>query len=176
MKKMALYFLYTALFFGALLFFTPKESVYYFAEEQLKPFGIIIADEEAVDHGFTLELTHLRLYVQKIKSVEIKSATLSIFGLYNSLSATDLLLDKTFEAFFPPLVHRAELHQSVIDPLHINARAVGDFGEAEARVDLLERSVKVLLKPSKLMIGRYKNTLRKLKKTEEGDYSYEYQF
>ena len=176
MKKMALYLLYTALFFGALLFFTPKESIYYFAEEQLKPMGVIIADEEAVDHGFTLELTHLDLYVQKIKSAEIKSAKLAIFGLYNSLSVSNVLLDKTFEAFLPPLIHRADLQQSLIDPLHINASAVGDFGEAEARVDLLERSVKVFLKPSRLMLTRYKNTLRKLKKTKEGDYSYEYKF
>jgi hypothetical protein len=176
MKKMALYLLYTALFFGALLFFTPKENVYYFAEEQLKPLGVIIADEEAVDHGFTLELTHLQIYVQKIKSAEIGSATLAIFGLYNSLSAADILLDKTFEAFFPPLIHRADLHQSLIDPLHINASAVGDFGEAEASVDLLERSVKVFLKPSRLMRSRYKNTLKNLKRTKEGDYSYEYKF
>jgi hypothetical protein len=87
-----------------------------------------------------------------------------------------VLLDKTFEAFLPPLIHRADLQQSLIDPLHINASAVGDFGEAEARVDLLERSVKVFLKPSRLMLTRYKNTLRKLKKTKEGDYSYEYKF
>lgn len=176
MKRIALYLLYTILFFGALLFFTPKESIYYFAEEQLKPLGVIIAHEEAVDHGFTLELTHIDLYVQKIKSAEIGSVRLGIFGLYNSASAADILLDKTFEAFFPPSIHRAELQQSLLDPLHINASAVGDFGEAEARVDLLERSVKVFLKPSRLMHTRYKSTLRQLKKTKEGDYSYDYKF
>ncbi len=176
MKKMALYLLYTLLFFGALLFFTPKENIYYFAEEQLKPLGVIIAHEEAVDHGFTLELAHSHLYVQKIKSAEIESATLSIFGLYNGVSATNVLLDKTFEAFLPPLIQHADLHQSMIDPLHLNASAVGDFGEAEASVDLLERSVKVFLKPSKLMGARYKNTLKKLNRTKEGDYSYEYKF
>ena len=37
MKKIGLFILYTVLFIGALLFFTPKENLYYFAEEQLKP-------------------------------------------------------------------------------------------------------------------------------------------
>ncbi|MGB5964813.1 MAG: hypothetical protein WBF77_03990 [Sulfurimonadaceae bacterium] len=176
MKKIALYFLYTLLFLGALLFFTPKENLYYFAEGQLKPLGVIIANEEAIDHGFTLEITDAHLYVQKIKSANIGSATFSIFGLYNSLSVANFVLDKTFEQFFPPLIQHIDLRQSLINPLHLNATAVGDFGEAEASVDLLERSAQVLIKPSELMRSRYKNTLKNLQKTKEGDYRYEYKF
>jgi hypothetical protein len=176
MKRVALFFLYALLFFVALLFFTPKENLYYLAEEQLKPLGIIIADEEAVDHGFGLEIKHAHLYVQKIKSADIGSATFSIFGLYNTLSVTNVLLDKAFEQFFPPLIQRIDLHQSVISPLRINADAVGDFGVAEASIDLLDHSVNVLLKPSKLMLARYKSTLGNLQKTKEGDYRYEYKF
>ena len=176
MKKIALFVLYTFLFFGALLFFTPKENLYYFAEEQLKPLGVVIGYEEAVDHGFTLEILHAKLYVKKIKSANIGSATIGIFGLYNTASINNVVLDKTFEQFFPPLIQRIDVAQSVFAPLQLSAKAVGDFGEAVATVDLLERSAKVIVKPSKLMLSRYKNTLRQLKKSKEGDYSYEYKF
>ena len=176
MKKIALFFLYIVLFFGALLFFTPKENLYYFGEEQLKPLGVVIGYEEAIDQGFTLELTHAKLYIKKIKSANIGSASIALFGLYNSVSIDNIVLDKTFEQFFPPLIQQIELHQSILSPLHLYARAIGDFGEAEATVDLLERNASVVLRPSKLMLSRYKSTLRELKKTKEGDYRYEYRF
>jgi len=176
MKKAALNLLYVLLFFGALLFFTPKESLYYAAEEQLRSMGVIISDEEAVDHGFSLEIRDARLYVQKIKSADIGSATVAIFGFYNTLSAEKVLLDQTFEKFFPPVIEHIDLHQSILDPIHLKATANGDFGEAEASIDLLERSAALIVKPSKLMLSRYKSTLANLKKTEEGEYRYDYQF
>ncbi len=176
MKKIALFLFYSILFFAALLFFTPKESLYYFAEEQLKPLDVVVGYEEAVDHGFTLEVLHAKLYIKKIKSANIASANITLFGLYNQISVENIILDKTFEQFFPPLIENIELKQSIFAPLQLNAQAAGDFGEAAATVDLLERSAKVILKPSKMMLTRYKNTLRQLKKSKEGDYSYEYKF
>ena len=176
MKKIALFILYTILFFSALLFFTPKESIYYFAEEQLKPLGVVIGYEEAVDQGFSLEILHAKLYIQKIKSANIGSIKISPFGLYNTVSASNVVLDKTFEQFFPPLLQRLDIEQNIFAPLQLNAEAIGDFGEAEAVVNVLDRNVSVILRPSKLMLSRYKNTLRQLKKSKEGDYRYEYKF
>jgi len=176
MKKIALFILYTILFIGALLFFTPKESLYYYGEEQLKPLGVVLGYEEAVDHGFTLEIQHAKLYVQKIKSANIGSIDIGLFLLYNSVTVNNVVLDKTFEQFFPPLVEHVTITQSIFNPLNVNAKAVGDFGEATATVDLLERKASVVLKPSKIMLSRYKNTLRQLKKSKEGDYRYEYKF
>ncbi|MCJ7766464.1 MAG: hypothetical protein MUP09_11055, partial [Thiovulaceae bacterium] len=158
------------------LFFAPKENLYYFAEEQLKPLGVTIAYEEVIDHGFSLEIKYANLYVQKIKSADIESAIFSIFGLYNTVSVSNVRLDKTFEPFFPLLIQRIDLRQNAITPLRIDADALGDFGKAEASINLLERTVDVLLKPSKLMRTRYKNTLSNLQKTKEGNYRYEYKF
>lgn len=176
MKKIALYLLYTLLFFAALLFFTPKENIYYFAEEQLKPLGVIISQEETIDHGFTLEVKEARLYVQKIKGAVIGSLTVKLLGVYNHIVASKVILDPTFEKFFPPAIEQIDLRQSLINPFNINATATGDFGEAEATVSLLERSASVVLKPSTLMRKRYQNTLKALTRTKEGDYRYEYQF
>lgn len=176
MKKIALYLLYTLLFFAALLFFTPKENIYYFAEEQLKPLGVTIAQEETIDHGFTLEIREAQLYVQKIKSADIGSLSVKLLGVYNHIGVSKVIVDPTFEKFFPPEIEQVDLHQSLISPLHIKATASGDFGTAEATVNLLERSASVVLKPSKLMRKRYQNTLKALSRTKEGDYHYEQKF
>lgn len=176
MKKLALLFFYVFLFFGALIFFTPKVDLYFFLEEQLKPLDAVIAHEEAVDRGFSLELLHAQLYIKKIKSADIGSARVTLLGLYNKVSVEKVIVDKTFEQFFPPVIEHINLDQSLLSPMQINGTATGDFGEATATVDLLDRTVAVVLKPSKLMLSRYKKTLRELKKSKEGDYSYEYKF
>jgi len=176
MKKIGLFVLYSLLFIAALLFFTPKENLYYFAEEQLKPLGVIIGYEDVIDHGFTLEISHSKLYVQKIKSANIGTIEVSIFGVYNAVDIKNVVLDKTFEQFFPPLIEHIEIYQHGLSPLEVNAHAIGDFGEAQAHVNLSDRNGTVLLTPSKLMTKRYRNTLRQLKKTKEGTYTYVFKF
>jgi len=176
MKKIAFFLLYSLLFIAALLFFTPKENLYYFAEEQLKPLGVVIGYEDVIDHGFTLEISHAKLYVQKIKSANIGTIDIAIFGVYNAVGIHNIVLDKTFEQFFPPLIERMEIHQHLFAPLEVNALAVGDFGEAHATVNLADRNGSVVLTPSKLMNKRYRNTLRQLKKTKEGTYQYVFKF
>ena len=176
MKKIALFFLYVALFFMALLFFTPKENLYYYAEEQLKPLGVVVGYEEVRDHGFSLEVQHAKLYVKKIKTANIGSLVLKPYFLYNTLHIEKVVLDKTFEQFFPPLIEHIDITQSIIAPLQLHAEAIGDFGEATASINLLERNVSVVLKPSKIMLSHYRNTLRQLKKSKEGTYHYESQF
>lgn len=176
MKKIALFLVYTTLFFSALLYFTPKVNLYFFIEEQIKPLDVMIANEEAVDQGFSLELLHAKLYIQKIKSADIGSAQLMLLGVYNTAAIDKVILDKTFEQFFPPIIEHIEVTQTLFAPLQLHGTAVGDFGEAIATVDLLERRVNVVLKPSKLMLSKYKSTLSQLKKSKEGDYRYDSKF
>lgn len=176
MKKIARILFYIVFFLAALLFFTPKESIYYYAEEQLKPLGVILAQEEAVDTGFSLEIEHAKLYVQKIKSANIARIRLTLLGLYNTVSVDDIVLDKTFEQFFPPLIEHLKVTQSVLAPTRVSADAKGDFGAATATVHLVDRNGTLLLTPSKMMRSRYKNTLRQLKRTKTGDYRYDFKF
>ena len=176
MKKIVLVLFYSLFFLAMLLFFTPKENLYYFGEEQLKPLGIVIGYEEVIDHGFSLEIKDAKLYIQKIKSANIASTTVHVFGLYNAINIKNIVLDSTFEQFFPPLINHLFINHNIFSPQQIHAEAVGDFGEAQATVNLLDRNISVVMKPSKLMLSRYRNTLRQLKKTKEGDYRYESKF
>jgi len=176
MKKIALTLFYILFFLAALLFFTPKERIYYYAEEQIKPLGVIIAQEEAVDTGFSLRIDHAKLYVKKIKSANIATIKLTLLGFYNRLSVKNIVLDNTFEQFFPPLIERLDVTQNIFTPTKVTANASGDFGSAKARVDLLDRNGTLYVTPSKLMRSRYQNTLRQLKRTPEGEYRYEFKF
>ncbi len=176
MKKIGLFLLYIVLFLAALLFFTPKENLYYYAEEQLKPLHVVIGYEDVVDEGFTLSVHHASLYVQKIKSADIGKINLAVFGFYNRLDVENVVLDTTFEQFFPPIIEHLEVKQTIFDPLNVYAVAHGDFGEAEASVNLVDRNGTVYVTPSKMMTKRYRNTLRQLRRSKEGVYSYVFKF
>ena len=176
MKKIGLFLLYSLLFVAALLFFTPKENLYYFAEEQLKPLGVVVGYEDVVDHGFTLEISHAQLYFKKIKSADIGTINIAAFGVYNAVDIKNIVLDSAAEQFFPPLIEHIEIRQHLLSPMQVHAHALGDFGEAQAVVNLTDRNGTVVLTPSKMMSKRYRNTLRQLKKTKEGTYRYVFKF
>ena len=176
MKKLALIIFYIVFFFAALLFFTPKENLYYFAEEQLKPLNVVVASEEVIDHGFSLEIAHAAIYVQKIKSADISSLKMLLLGVYNRVDLNNIVLDKTFEQFFPVEVASLSITQNIVSPTEVSVEMQGDFGEATGDIHLVDRNGTVILTPSKLMLSRYRNTLRQLKKIDEGKYRYEFNF
>jgi len=176
MKKIALFVLYVILFFAALLFFTPKENLYYFGEEQLKPLGVVIADEEVIDHGFSLSLEHATIYFKKIRSAKIASISTKVFGVYNNLYVENIVLDPAVEQFFPPEITHINVTHSLLSPLQVTADAEGDFGSATAQVNLADRNGTLVVIPSKMMTSRFRNTLRQLKKSKGGDYYYEFKF
>lgn len=176
MKKIALFFLYLILFFAALLFFTPKENLYYFGEEQLKSLGVVIGGEEAVDHGFSLSISHATLYVKKIRSAQVEKLDALILGLYNKISIENIVLDPAVEQFFPPEISHVNITHSLLSPLQIHGDAEGDFGSATAQINLADRNGTLIMVPSKMMRSRFRNTLRQLKKSKAGDYYYEFKF
>lgn len=176
MKKIVLFFLYIVLFFAALLFFTPKENLYYSGEAQLKPLGVIIDGEEVIDHGFSLTLNHATLYVKKIRSAQVEKLDALILGLYNKISIENIVLDPAVEQFFPPQINHVHMTHSIFSPLQLHVDAEGDFGSATAKVNLADRNGTLIMVPSKMMRTRFRNTLRQLKKSKAGDYYYEFKF
>ncbi len=175
-KKLALFFAYLSFFMLALMYFTPKVSIYYFFETQLKPYDIIISSESVQDSGLTLSIEDGVVFVKSIDSAKIKSVDVTILGVYNALSVTEIELSSVAESFVPLKIAQVDAVYSVIDPLNITANAVGEFGEVEAVVNLLERTLHVKLIPSALMKKDYRHTLRNLKKSENGEFVYDKTF
>lgn len=175
-KKLYKFLAFSLFFILAVMYFTPKVSVYYFAEEMLKEYGIIISKEEAVDNGLTLTLSHGIVSFKGIDSATLDELNIKLFGVYNSLDVNGVLLSSTAAAFVPLKIEHIEASYSVINPLYAIASAEGEFGSAELEFSILDNSIHLLLKPSKLMLQKYKSTLRNLKKNEEGEYVYDKTF
>jgi len=172
MVKIAKLFGYTLFFILALMYFTPKVALYYFAEMQLKPMSVIINDEKVIDNGFSLSIKDSTITFKAIESAKIQTIDLVFFGLYNKVKIEGVTLASTAASLVPTKVQSIELSYHIFNPFNVSAIAVGDFGEAQAQVSILDKALQVDLQPSKLMNKEYRATLKNLKKTKDGGYEY----
>jgi len=175
-KKIAIFFGYISFFILALIYFTPKISLYYFAEQELKVFDVVVNGESLKDNGFSLKVDNAVVNIKSIESAKIQTLDINIFGLLNSVNISNIELSSTAKAFIPLKIESVKINHNLFDPVHINAQVLGEFGEANVVVDILQRVVNITLSPSKLMQSKYKSTLRNLKKSENGEFIYEKTF
>jgi len=175
-KKVVAFFAYFFFFIMALMYFTPKSSIYFLLEQQLKQRDVVVSSEEIVDSGFDFKIEHANVSFKSIESASISEITLKIFALYNSIDLKEIVLSSTAKSFIPLHVDSVVIIYSVLDPLNVNAYAVGEFGELNAKFSIVENSLHLDLKPSKVMLKNYKNTLRNLTKTENGEFIYDKTF
>jgi hypothetical protein len=91
---------------------------------------------------------------------------------YNSVKLTNIKLSSLVESYLPSKIDSLNITYTIFNPLYITADGVGEFGEASAEVNLLDRNASVVLKPSKVMFTKYKKSLRMFKKSKNGEYVY----
>ncbi len=175
-KKLALLLFYVMFFMMASIYFAPKVNIYYFAEQQLQKKGIVLNDETLNDKGFTLEVNNAVLYVKSLETAKIQKIKLNLFLLYNSVEVENLVFSDMASRFIPLHVKSLYLVYTVFDPLHVTGKCSGEFGEADINIDLVNRTLQIVIKPSKKMLSHYRTTLRNLKKDKNGGFVYEQSF
>ncbi|MDF1883051.1 hypothetical protein JHD49_03780 [Sulfurimonas sp. SAG-AH-194-C21] len=171
-KKMAKFFAYTLFFAFALVAFSPKSSVYYFGEQELKKFGVVISNESLQESTLSLNIKNLYITLKEIDSAVIKEVDITLLFVYNSIHLEEIELSSLVESYLPSKVDSLDIHYTIFNPLHITAEALGQFGEATINVSIADRNATLSLKPSKKMFASYKKTLKMMKKYENGEYVY----
>lgn len=160
-------------FILALMYFTPKQSLYYFFESLLVPHAVIISSEVVHDRGFTLDIENANLSFKSIESATIAEINLKLFALYNAVDLKNITLSSAVKSFFPQHVEVAKVRYTILNPLHVKANIIGEFGEADVKFHLFERSLHIELLPSPKMLKEYQNTLQNMSKNESGRYVYD---
>ena len=175
-KKLILYFTYSLFFILALMYFVPKSSVYYLLEHKLEKHAVILSSEKIKDTGLALELEDAKISFRSVHSVNVDKTTLKIFVLYNSINLSGVSLSCTAKSFIPLHIENVQVVYSIFSPLDVNAHAVGEFGELEAKFNIFENTLHLELKPSKVMLQEYKSTMKNLIKTKNGEFIYDKTF
>jgi len=169
-KKISIFFLL------ALMYFTPKDSIYFLLEEKLKQVDVVISSEQVEDSGFILNITDADLSFKSISSAKINEVSITIFALYNSVSLNGITLSTTAKSFAPLNIESAKVVYSIFNPLNASIKAVGEFGELEGEFNIVNNTLHLELKSSQEMLKNYQNSLRKLSKTENGEFVYDKTF
>ena len=168
-----LYFLAYSLFFiFALLFFVPKVSLYHYAEKELQKQKLVFSNEEAIDRPFALTLRDIDVSYDSIESAKVENAEIELFVFFNHIGIENIELSDMAASFLPLKIENLDIKYTLLNPLKVFATSKGEFGEASATVNILDKNVSVLLVPSDLMKKKYSKTLRNLKKNAEGGYEY----
>lgn len=164
---------YALFFVLSLMYLMPKAGIYYFAEEQLKPYSVVINNEHVQERGLGLKITDATLFISSIESAQIGAIELDLFGLFNAIDITDVTLSSVAAAVMPVHIHEIRIRYSVLNPLQIEAEGEAEAGVFHATFHLLDRVVNMNLKPSESMLKNYKSTLSNMKPSENGEYLYE---
>jgi len=175
-KKTAIFFAYTFFFLLALMYFTPKSSVYFFLEEKLKQADVVISSEQLEDKGLTLGIANADLSFKSISSAKIDKATITFFAVYNSLNLNGVTLSSAANAYVPLDIENAKIVYSIFNPLNVKINAVGEFGELTGEFNVVDNALHLKVNPSKEMIKNYQSSLKKLGKTENGEFIYDKTF
>lgn len=173
MVKTVKLFLYLLIFLSSLVYFFPKVNGYYFLEHTLAKKRVVLSKEQVVDNGFSLEIKHATVSYEAIKSASVSDIDVKIFGLYNSVTVENVKLLDIASSFIPLKIYNIYVGYTLINPLNIVGDAQGEFGVLHFTLNIVQKKLKVVLKPSKLMLRRYRNTLRYMHKNSNGEYIYE---
>ena len=171
-KKIGWFFLYCSVFLLALGVFIPKSSLYFAAEKELKKFQVVISDETLEEKLLSLEVRDAKVYLKGVELAVVKQTHITLFGLYNKIELHDMTLAKVAQSMVPQKISHLQVGYSVVSPLSVKLGAQGEFGVVVGELSLQTNKMTLKLKPSKMMLTKYKKILSQMKKEQNGEYSY----
>jgi len=171
-KKLLKFLSYSLFFIFALILFTPKNSIYYFAEENLKKFDLVISNESLEDDFTTLKVKNLEISAKSIDAGVVEELDLTLLVVYNKLLFTNVELSSLVESYLPSKIENLEIFYTLFNPLFVEAKSNGAFGDARVLFNLQTQELSIYLHPSKKMFSSYRNSLKYFKKSETGEYVY----
>ncbi len=113
MKRLKLMIIYTLLFIGLLLFFTPKIYCYYALEAQLEALNVRIAQERVHDRGFSLVVNDGRIYYDDLYVGTFERLSILPLLLYNYAAVENVSISKEMERFAKGTIETVRVHHSI---------------------------------------------------------------
>ena len=126
----------------AILFFMPKQELYYTLETQLAKNGIKI-NEKSIEAGmFSLTLHESSVYVKDIKLANVERVEFFTLLFYTHVEVTNLVLDESLKSVVPTKIEEVSLTHQTWNPLQINVKAQGSFGAMQGNIAFIDRTLR----------------------------------
>ena len=151
----------------SLIFFLPKKELYFFGESQLTKYKAIIGEEQIRDRFFDLELKNGKLFIDEIDMASFEKINIYPTFFINKVKLQNFSPTKSLQKIMPVEIRNLVLFHTIFNPLKIDIKIGGNFGDGEGVVDLDKKFVKIYLKPKKESKS-FSKIKKFLKKTKEG--------
>ncbi len=163
MQMVKKFFILLFIAWFALLFFMPKQELYYTLEKELAQQGVEI-NEESINEGiFSLTINNASVYVKGIKIATIEKVSFFTLLFYTKAEIDNLLLDDSLKAMAPQHTDKVLLTHSLLSVWTVPIHAEGSFGVVDGYADLKARKVRLNFIETK-EIDSIKSQLKKDKK------------
>jgi len=169
------YVLYLLFFIVTLIFFLPKENLYYLLEKKLVERNIIISKENIENKRFSFSINAPTVFYNEMEVLKIADINIVTSLITSNINMNNIKITSEFKSFIPENIDFIEMKYSIFNPLIVEWNSKGEFGILMGEVDLLKSRLTFHLKASKKMESLYKNILIQMK-LEQGEYVYEYNY
>lgn len=162
------------LFFEALLFFAPKEKLYYWLETKLQKHDMIVSDEVLTEKSFGLIAEKSNLYLDGVLIANIERATLQMFGFYNTLELEATHLSNGSVSAIIPDIDALRVTYHILQPNKFLLKGFIQKSEIQGYYELSTKKIFITFS-AESPLGTHK-LLSKNLTLKDGTYIYEYTF
>jgi len=182
MKILVKGFIYSLVFFLALIVFLPKENLFYYGLQKLKKQNIELNYKKLEDDFDKLSIDKTKVYYQGIEALEVQNIDTKVWFFINNIEFKKVILNDSIKKMVPTIdsFQLLQMQYTLIDPLHIQIKGIFNEGKLKGSFNLIDRVIKIEFYTSKSFKSKYKSLIKLLKynkekSTPKGDqYSYEY--
>ena len=138
-----------------IIFFMPKDNLYYTAQKFLAKENIYI--NSSVKSGINLDLTNGKVYQNGIEFMDFQEIKVTPFLVFNKIKANNIKIN-----FQNLNINNINITYSIINPLKVYISGTSNFGKIKGNINLIKKEVKVYI--LNLTNNNLKSFLRKDKK------------
>jgi len=137
--------LFIALFFVwlILLFFMPKQEMYYKLENALVKYDIKMNEARIEEGLFSLTLHKVDVYAKGIKLATIEKVQCFTLLFYTKMEIANLLLDDSLKSMAPTQIEKVTATHFLGLPWTVALNADGSFGGTEGQVNLKSKMLRL---------------------------------
>lgn len=149
-----------------LIFFMPKEEIYFSLEKELVKHDIALNEESRTEGIFSLRLKNVTVYVKGIPLATVEELDFFTLFFYSSISFERLMIDESLKSMTPTEIEKLLISHAFWMPLSLSIEAEGSSVESTGKVNLKNRTLHMDINDSK-PLEMFKS---KLKQGEKGWY------
>lgn len=141
-------FLYIFYIFLIIIVVIPKEKLYFAFESLLGEHHLFVNNEDFTNRLFYVDIDNANVLLDNQEFAKIEHMRIAPWVVLNRFTLTNIAFSPLFQNIFPGKIDSVTLTYSLLNPLHMDIFAEGDFGHCSGTYELMNKKLRVLFDPT----------------------------